>query len=132
MLDCTFTKVAFERLTNEDETLTIHFFLIQAVFTRGKTIKLYFHGPSSRNSYCRVDRVLGFLSSRRNWYPPPPHPQASVPPPLWFRGRRDTLAGEVVGGGVPILTRGPEVGIDPCVSVECLTSIKNPTFHRKE
>jgi hypothetical protein len=27
MLDCTFTEVAFERLTNEDEPLIIHFFL---------------------------------------------------------------------------------------------------------
>jgi hypothetical protein len=26
--------------------------------------------------------VLGFFSSRRNWDPPPPHPQASVPSPL--------------------------------------------------
>jgi hypothetical protein len=28
----------------------------------------------------RVDRVLGFFSSRQNWDPPPPHPRASVPP----------------------------------------------------
>jgi hypothetical protein len=31
----------------------------------------------------RVDRRLGFFSSRPNWDPPPPHPQANVsPPPL--------------------------------------------------
>jgi hypothetical protein len=47
----------------------------------------------------RVDRVLGFFSSRPNWNPPLPHPQASVFPPLWFRGEgTDSLAGEVVGG----------------------------------
>ncbi len=41
----------------------------------------------------RVDRVLGFFSSRPNWFghPPPPHPQVSVSPPLWFRGK-DRLA----------------------------------------
>jgi hypothetical protein len=49
--------------------------------------------------------VLGFLPSRRNWDPPLPHPQASVPPPLWFR-RRDTLACGRGGGGLPIRTRG--------------------------
>ncbi len=27
----------------------------------------------------RVDRVLGFFSSRPSWDSPPPHPQASVP-----------------------------------------------------
>ncbi len=31
-----------------------------------------------------VDRVLGFFSNRPNWDPPPPHPQASVFPPVWF------------------------------------------------
>ncbi len=41
----------------------------------------------------RVDRVLGFFSSRPNWDPQPPHPQASVPPPiLWFPEGRDKLA----------------------------------------
>jgi hypothetical protein len=36
----------------------------------------------------RIDRVPGFLSSRLNWYPPPPHPLASVPvpPPFFARG----------------------------------------------
>ncbi len=29
--------------------------------------------------------------------PPPHHPQASVPPPLWFRGEAYSLAGEGVG-----------------------------------
>jgi hypothetical protein len=47
----------------------------------------------------RVDRVLGFISSRLNWDPQPPHPQAMCPPPpLWFQGG-DTLAGEGVGTG---------------------------------
>ncbi len=34
----------------------------------------------------RVDRVPGFLSSRPNWIPPPPHSQASVAPPLAWEG----------------------------------------------
>jgi hypothetical protein len=44
----------------------------------------------------RVDRGLGFFSSRPNWEPPPPHPQASAPPPLVPGG---TLACEREGGG---------------------------------
>jgi hypothetical protein len=49
--------------------------------------------------------VLGFLPSRRNWDPPLPHPQASVPPPFGSGGR-DTLACGRGGGGLPIRTRG--------------------------
>jgi hypothetical protein len=47
----------------------------------------------------KVYRVPGFLFSRRNWVPPPPHPLASVaPPPLGPRGG-DTLArGRGAGG----------------------------------
>ena len=49
-----------------------------------------------------VDRreysVVGFLSSRPNWVPPPPCPQASITPPTPFGSKkRDTLA---CGGGV--------------------------------
>jgi hypothetical protein len=36
-------------------------------------------------TYHRVDRVLGFFTSRPKWDPPIPHPQASVPP-FWFEG----------------------------------------------
>ncbi len=50
--------------------------------------------------YQRVDRVLGFFSSRPNWEPLPPHPQASVSPPLWFRGGGGTLACGRGGGEV--------------------------------
>jgi hypothetical protein len=35
--------------------------------------------------YHRVDRVLGFFSSRLNWDPPPLHPQAVVLPPPRFQ-----------------------------------------------
>ncbi len=45
----------------------------------------------------RVDRVLDFFSSRRNWDPPSPHPKASVSPPL--------VPGETLSWGVPIRTR---------------------------
>ncbi len=49
----------------------------------------------------RVDRVLGFFSSRPNWdsTTPSPWPGRCVPlPPLWFReGGPHSLAGEVVG-----------------------------------
>jgi hypothetical protein len=48
---------------------------------------------------CRVDGVPGFLSSRPNWLPPPPHPQVSVAPPFGPRGRGTySLGGEGVGG----------------------------------
>jgi hypothetical protein len=46
----------------------------------------------------RVDRVLGFFSSRPNWFghPPPPHPQVSVSPLFGSGGGTDSLAGEGV------------------------------------
>ncbi len=48
----------------------------------------------------RIGRVLSFFSSRRNWDSPTPHPQASMPPPLWFRGGGEhSLAGK--GWGRP-------------------------------
>ncbi len=53
-------------------------------------------------SVYRLNRVLGFFSSRWNWDPPPPHPQASVSPALWFRGGggvTHSLAGEGWVGG---------------------------------
>jgi hypothetical protein len=34
--------------------------------------------------------VPGFLSSRPNWVPPPPHPQGSYDSPLWVQGGRHT------------------------------------------
>jgi hypothetical protein len=47
----------------------------------------------------RVDRVPGFLSGSPNRLPLPPHPQAGVPPPLWFqRGEAHSLSGEGAGG----------------------------------
>ena len=49
----------------------------------------------------RVDRVLGFLSSRLNW--DPNHlTRRWVCPPLWCQGGTHLLSGEGVGG-VPIL-----------------------------
>ncbi len=60
-----------------------------------KNLLGHFNSEPKRSSlkcndrYHRVDRVLGFFSSRPN-LDPPPHPQASASP-LWFRGR-DTLA----------------------------------------
>ncbi len=48
----------------------------------------------------------GFVSSRPNWNPPSPYPQASVPPPLFGSNEgTHSLTGECVGG-VPIRTRG--------------------------
>jgi hypothetical protein len=44
-----------------------------------------------------------FFSSRPNWDPPPPHPEASVSP-LRFRGGHTRLRES--GWGVPIRTRG--------------------------
>ncbi len=43
-----------------------------------------------------------FLQSSEFGVPQPPHPQASLPPPLVAH----SLAGEGTGGGVPIPTRG--------------------------
>jgi hypothetical protein len=48
----------------------------------------------------KVDRVLSFFSSRPNWNPPPPHPQASVSPAPLVPGGTHSHA----GGGVPIWT----------------------------
>ncbi len=44
---------------------------------------------------------LSFLSSRPNWDPPPPHPQASVypPPPMWFQGKGTLACGKGWGVG---------------------------------
>ncbi len=71
------------------------------------TIQAYIHNQH------KVDRMLGFFSSRPNWDPPLPHTQASVfpPPPLWLR-RKGTLACGRGGGGVPtpIRTRGRHFG----------------------
>jgi hypothetical protein len=46
----------------------------------------------------RVGRVPGFLSSRPNWLPPPPHSHVSVAPlPLVLGGGTHSLAGEGAG-----------------------------------
>ncbi len=45
------------------------------------------HDSSTIDSlYHRLDRVLRLSSSRRNWAPPPLHPPASVPLPLFGSG----------------------------------------------
>ncbi len=44
-------------------------------------------------------KVSGFVSSRLNWVPPPPHPQESVAPPSFRpKGETHSLAGEGLGG----------------------------------
>jgi len=48
--------------------------------------------------------AIGSFSSRRNWGPPPPHPQASVPPPPWTKEGQHSLPGE--RAGEPIRTTG--------------------------
>jgi hypothetical protein len=64
-----------------------------------------FLGPQSRQ-----DRVPGFLSSRPNWLPPPPHPQASVAPAFGSRGGgTHSLPGD--GGGEPIPTKGQPLSV---------------------
>ncbi len=56
----------------------------------------------------RVGRVLSFFSSRQNWDPPTPNPQASVPPTLCFSGRGHTrLRGR--GWGSPNSNEGYSV-----------------------
>jgi hypothetical protein len=52
---------------------------------------------SSYIRYChRVDRALGFFSSRPNWDPPTPSPLGECVPYLWFRGGH--ACGRVSGG----------------------------------
>jgi hypothetical protein len=76
------------------------------------SFSLLFYGFKMKRQERRVDRVLGFFSSRPNWNPPPPHPQASVSPPPFgsggggWGGAGDTLPCRRRGGGVPIRTRG--------------------------
>jgi hypothetical protein len=50
-------------------------------------------------NFHKVDRVLGFFSSRQNWDPPTPHPQASVSPRPFGSGGTHSHAGDGVGGG---------------------------------
>ncbi len=64
----------------------------------------------------RVDRVLGFFSSRPNWDPPPPHQQVSVSPPPLIPGG-DTLACGKAGGGGPIRTIGQPLWY---ITVQCV------------
>ncbi len=62
----------------------------------------------------RVDRALGFFSSRPNWDPPTPWlPQASVSPP--GSGGRDTLSCERWDWGVPIRMRGQTLWYSRCL-----------------
>jgi hypothetical protein len=50
--------------------------------------------------------------------PPPPHPQSSVPPPLWFRGWVHTRLRDR-GWGVPIPTRGQTLWYTLGIHVLC-------------
>jgi hypothetical protein len=74
----------------------------QSIQSARLSIQLYELGPPtpSPSSECvspppwigkqhghRVYRVQGFLSSRTNWVPQPPHPQARVQRPTRLRGR---------------------------------------------
>ncbi len=62
----------------------------------------------------RVDRVLGFFSSRVNWDPSLSHPLASVSPTPLFRGWGCTLAcgsGSAGGGGGPGSDGGPYTAV---------------------
>jgi hypothetical protein len=54
----------------------------------------------SANAKHRVDRVLGFFSSRPNWDSPTPSPPDECAAPPGFRGSDtvQSLAGESVGG----------------------------------
>jgi hypothetical protein len=79
----------------------------------------YFGGLSFQTAFysvgCmpRVDRVPGFFTSRPNWDPPPPHPQASVFPRPFGSGRRNTLACGRGSRGVPIRTSGQALHVVP-------------------
>jgi hypothetical protein len=67
-----------------------------------------------------LDRTLGFFSSRPNWNPPPPHPQASVPPLLWFREWGDGVKHSLAGGGDRGGPNSDEEGTDTVVLLVCM------------
>ncbi len=54
----------------------------------------------------RVDRVPGFLSSRPNWLPPPPQPQASVASRPLVPGRGGHTRLREKGVEEPVQTKG--------------------------
>jgi hypothetical protein len=60
--------------------------------------------PLDIHEYHRVERVLGFISSRRNWNPSPPHPQTVCPPFVSGGGTFDCGT----GGGVPNSDEGTD------------------------
>ncbi len=64
----------------------------KCLYILSKLFLIYSHDAGTH----RVDKVLGFFSSRSNW-DPHPFPQVNVSPPL-FPGRAHSLAGEGVGG----------------------------------
>jgi hypothetical protein len=71
--------------------------------------KLLNQKPECQNN--RVDRVLGFFSSRPNRDPPPPQLQVSVSRPLVL-GEAHSLAGEGVGGGSQFMDEGKTMGYE--------------------
>ncbi len=71
----------------------------------------------------RVDRVPGFLSSRPNWFSPPPHPQASVAFPFDTGGGTHSLTGEGVGGP------NSDEGTDTVVLEVCIKNPSTPPVH---
>jgi hypothetical protein len=85
------------------------------MFSRKKTYLLF--GTTKQ----RVYRVPGFLSSRPNWLPPPPHPQSSI----WFPGGGGgvhSLAVERVGE--PIRTKERHSGTQGIVYPSTLVNHK--------
>jgi hypothetical protein len=68
---------------------------------------------------------LAFSLVVRIWIPPPPYPQASVSPPphICFRGITHSLAGEGVGVGDPIPTRGQTLWFSRYICTLCPITI---------
>ncbi len=84
--------------------LTRYCLLVQITWTKycdtlkAKTTFIARWRRLGRRQNTEYRECTGFISSRRNWSPPPPHPQESVDTPfLWVQGG-DTLSSEGGGG----------------------------------
>ncbi len=80
----------------ETRTVFYHKSRLMRPFKRGpsENFPAFICLPADTSDH-RVDKMLRLFSNRWNWDPPPPHPQANVPPvPV---GGAPSLAGEGVG-----------------------------------
>jgi hypothetical protein len=87
----------------EGEMLPAHLFLTCVLNKRNNLSK---YNTTKNPTLHRVGRVLNFSPVVGIGTPPTPHPQASVPPPLFGSGGGAHSLAREGGGRVPIPTRG--------------------------